>query len=331
MIIKSYDLKNNINKNINFYLFYGANTGLIEESINKIIKINFSKNVINYEQEDILSNINEFQESILNKSFFDDSKLIIINRVNDKLLDAINDILNKDIDDLKIILKSGILEKKSKLRKFFETSKQTIIVPFYEDNNQTLFTLAQNFFKVKNISISPQNINFIIERTNGNRINLNNELEKIANYSLGKPSIKLDEILKITNTSEDYNISELADQCLAKNKKKTLTMLNNYKFSSEDNILIIKTFLYKLKRLKKLQIDFKIKKNLDDIISSYKPIIFWKDRETVKQQFRNWDVNQLSFLIKEINYIELFVKKNSQFSGQILTNFILEKINFSNN
>jgi len=156
-------------------------------------------------------------------------------------------------------------------------------------------------------------------------------LEKIANYSLGKPSIKLDEILKITNTSEDYNISELADQCLAKNKKKTLTMLNNNKFSSEDNILIIKTFLYKLKRLKKLQIDFKIKKNLDDIISSYKPIIFWKDRETVKQQFRNWDLNQLSFLIKEINYIELFVKKNSQFSGKILTNFILEKVNFSNN
>ena len=209
MIIKYFELKKNLKHNINFYLLYGSNSGLIEETLNNVLKPNFSKNLYYYDEKEILSNESEFVENILNKSFFEQDKLIIINRISDKILNLIEDILNKKIEDLKIILISENLEKKSRLRNFFEKNDKTIITPFYEDSYQSLLFLTQNFLKEKKINISNENINFIIERSKGNRINLKNELEKIALYSLKKQSINFDQIIKLTNLSENYNISEL--------------------------------------------------------------------------------------------------------------------------
>ena len=326
MIIKHYELKNNLKGKNNFFLLYGQNSGLIEEVIDKDLKPIFSKNIFKYDESEILSDISAFKEGLFNKSFFEDDKLIIINRVSDKILDIIKEIYDKEDENLKVILKSGNLEKKSKLRNFFEKSKNLIIIPFYEDTHQSLLFLAQNFFKENKIKISPQNINYIIENSKGNRINLKNELEKIKNFSQKKLSVELNEIIKLTNLAENYNISELTDQCLARNKKKTLNILNENNPSPEDNILILKNFLYKLKRLKKLKIELENKKNTDAVISSYKPPIFWKDKDMIKQQLKIWSLPQIKSLINKTNDMELLIKKNSQASNQITNNFILEKL-----
>ena len=326
MIIKSYELKNNLKKKINLFLFYGQNNGLIEEVINKDLKPIFSKNIFNYDESEILSDLDDFKDGLFNKSFFENDKLIIINRASDKILDVVKEIEEKKDENLKIIIKTGNLEKKSKLRNFFEKSKVLIIVPFYEDTHQSLLFIAQNFFKENKIKISTQNINYIIENSKGNRINLKNELEKIKNFSQKKLSLELDEIIKLTNLAENYSVSELADHCLARNKKKTLNILNENIPSPEENILILKTFLYKLKRLKKLKLELEIKKNVDSVISSYKPPIFWKDKDIIKQQLKMLSLSQIKFLINKTNNIELLIKKNSQISNQIVNNFILERL-----
>ncbi|MFL2901699.1 MAG: DNA polymerase III subunit delta [Candidatus Pelagibacter sp.] len=326
MIIKHYELKNNLKDKNNYFLLYGQNSGLIEEIIDKDLKPIFSKNIFKYDESEILSDISAFKEGLVNKSFFENDKLIIINRVSDKILDIVKEISDKKDENLKIILKSGNLEKKSKLRNFFEKSKNLIIIPFYEDTHQSLLFLAQNFFKENKIKISPQNINYIIENSKGNRINLKNELEKIKNFSQKKLSVELNEIIKLTNLAENYNISELTDQCLARNKKKTLNILNENNPSPEDNILILKNFLYKLKRLKKLKLELENKKNTDAVISSYKPPIFWRDKDIIKQQLKIWSLPQIKSLINKTNDMELLIKKNYQASNQIVNNFILDKL-----
>ena len=248
MIAKITDLKAILNNdNISYYLMYGVNSGLIEETINNHIKPNLSKNVYNYEESEILNNADSFKENIFNKSFFEESKLIIINRVTDKFLNLIKEVIEANTDDIKIILKSGALEKKSKIRTFFEKNSSLIVVPFYEDNINILSTITQNFFREKKIKISQQNINIIIERSKGNRIYLKNELEKISNYIETKKNITEEEILKLTNLTENVSISELTDNCLAKNKRKTLGILNENNTSSEDSILILKFFYINLK------------------------------------------------------------------------------------
>jgi len=331
MIIKHFNLKKGIKKEIKFYLFYGKNIGLIEDLINDILKPIFSKNIFYYDETEVLSNLERFKENINNNSFFEDDKLIIINRATDKLLTIIQELSEQKIEKLNIIIKSGILEKKSKLRNFFEKNVKTIVVPVYEDDHQSLMIIAQNFFKEKNIRITPENINFIIKRCMGNRISLKNELEKIENYSQKKKTIGAEEILKLTNSAEDYSISELTDQCLAKNKTRTINILNENTPSTENNILILKTFLYKLKRLKKIKEEIGIKKNQEQVISSFKPPIFWKDKEIIKQQLKNLSLNEINIFIKKVNNLELTIKKNSQISNQIINNFILEKLDVSNN
>ena len=331
MIVKYFDLKKNLNKEINFYLLYGPNSGLINETIDSVLKPNFSKNVHLYDENEILDNSEDFKEEIYNKSFFENDKLIIISRTSEKILSLIEEIIDKNIPDIKIVLKANLLEKRSKLRSFFEKTVDGVIVPFYEDNNQTLLSIAQDFLINKKIPISSQNINIIVERSKGDRINLKNELEKIFYFSHNKASINYNEISKLTNLAENHSISELADHYLAKNRKKTLKILNENNPSPEDDILIIKTFLYKLKRLKKLKTELEIIKNPDSVISSFRPPIFWKDKDIIKQQLGAWSLGQIKILIKKINYLELLIKKKSQISNQIINNFILEELDLPNN
>ena len=325
MIVKFYEiLKKKLDQN-KFFLLYGNNSGLIKDTLKKIIKSKMSNNIFNYDEIDIIKNPKIFEENVNNKSFFDDEKIIIISRATHKIFKTIEETVEENLDDVVIILTSGILEKKSKLRNFFEKNKNTICVPFYEDNLQTLSLLAQNFFKEKKISISQLNINLIIERCSGDRINLNNELEKIHNFSIEKKSINTEDILKLTNLSENFDVAELVDNSLAMNKKKTLYILNENSFTGEDSVMIIRIFLNKLKRLLKLQSEIKIKKNVENTISTHRPPIFWKDKDIIKRQMQIWSLEKIQKLMIKVNNIELFVKKYPANSINVVTDFILEQ------
>jgi len=331
MIFKAFET-NKINfSKYNLYLFYGENEGYKNEIIkNKFEKI-YTNQIYKYDEKEILENKSEFFNSILTKSFFENKKLIIVSRVSDKIRDIIEEIAFKDITDTTIVLSTNILEKKSKLRGYFEKGKNTICIPFYADTNQTLTNIALNFFKENKISISQHTINLIIERSRGNRENLNNELKKINNYSRFGKKISTEDILKLTNLSENYNVSELTDNCLAKNTKKTAHILNENNFSSEDCILIIRTLLIKTKRLLKLYEEVKDNKNIEQVITSFKPPIFWKDKDIVKQQINNWSLEKTKKMIISINKTELLIKKNSINSLNILSDFILTQSKKINN
>ena len=323
MIIKSFELNKLKIENYNFYLFYGDNEGLKEETIKNLFEKNNLDKIHRYEEKEILDNISDFFNSILTKSFFDNKKLIIINRATDKIKETIEELIEKNPDGIQIILNSKNLEKKSTLRKIFEKEKLIICVPFYEDNNQTLNSIISLFFRNKKIPISQQLINILVERSRGDRKNLNNELKKIENYSLNKKNLNLEKIIKLTNLADNYSASELIDHSLAKNTRKTVTILNENNYSDEDNIIIIRTLLAKLKRLVKIYELVDENNNIEKAISECKPPIFWKDKPLVTQQIRSWEKDHLKNLIYETNEIELLIKKNSTVAKNILSDFII--------
>ena len=331
MIIKSFELNKLELNNYKFYLFYGDNEGSKEEVIKKIFEQNYLDKIYRYEEKEILDNIDNFFNSILTKSFFDNEKLVIINRATDKIRETIEGLIEKNPEDIKIILNSKNLEKKSTLRKIFEKDKSIICVPFYEDNNQTLNSIISLFFRNKKIPISQQLINVLIERSRGDRKNLNNELEKIDAYLLNKKNLNLEEIIKLTNLAENYNASELVDHSLAKNTRKTVTILNENNYSDEDNIIIIRTLLAKLKRLVKIHELVDEKNNIEQAVSASKPPIFWKDKPLVIQQIRSWKKEHLKDLIYKTNDIELLIKKNSTIAKNILSDFIINNSRKTNN
>lgn len=331
MIIKSNDTRKiDLNKN-QYILFYGVNEGAKADEISSLVLKNKDKTIARYEEKEILENNQNIYDDILSKSLFDNQKIIIINRASDKIFKFISELSEKNISDISFIINASALEKKSKLRSFFEKTKELICVPFYQDTPSSLSILTQNFLKEKKINISQENINLIINRCNGDRGILKGELNKIEFFCKNKKNISTLDLVKLTNLIENYSISELVDNCLAKNKKKTMYILNENKFSSEDCITIIRTFLYKLKRILILSNDYLINKNLDKTILSAKPPIFWKDKDIVKQQINKWNPKQIKNLIYEINEIELSIKKNLNNSINLTTNLIIDQVSSKTN
>ena len=326
MIIKTFDLKKLDLKKKKFFLLYGENQGYKNETIKENFKKNFSENIYYYDESEILKNEDSFFNHILSKSFFDNEKLIIINRVTDKIKDLVEEVIKKNPEDLVFVLNSNSLEKKSKIRSLFEKSKEAFCIPFYEDSPQTLAAMVNIFFQENKVPISQQSINLIVERCRGDRQNLKNELEKIKIFIKNKKKLKIEDLLKITNLAENYNVSELVDHCLAKNKNKTINILNENNYSIDDCILIVRTFLIKTKRLVKLYKEMEKKKNAETVISEFKPPIFWKEKEVVKKQLGNWSYNEAKNLVYQINEIELLIKRYSNNSINILFNFIIDKV-----
>jgi DNA polymerase-3 subunit delta len=321
MIVKSYDINKLNLKNFSLFLFYGKNQGLKNDALSILIKD--ENNIQNYEEKEILDNENNFIENILSKSLFEKEKFIVIKRTTDKILKIIETLNLKNLEDITIILNSDNLEKKSKLRSFFEKDKKLVCVPFYPDNNQTLSKLAYNLLNNKKISISPSNINLMVSKCNGDRETLINELQKIEYFSKNGKKISSENISKLINLSENHSISELIDNCLAQNKKKIISILNENNFSNEDCIMIIRSFIIKAKKLLVLSKTFETNKNIDLTIATAKPPIFWKEKEITKQQINKWNPENIKKLIYSLSEAELQIKKNINNSINLITDFIL--------
>ena len=328
MILKTFNLDKNINSRI--FLFHGVNDGQKDEIIENKFKPIFGDNIFKYYEKEILSNIESFYNQILSKSFFENKKLIIIKDASDKIKEDIEVLKEKILDDIKIIFISGVLDKKSKLRNLFEKDNDLVAIAFYNDSNETLSAISKSFFLKKNIPISQESITLLVNRAYGERKSLNNELQKIESFLSNKKKISIEEIHDLTNLSENYSINELVDNCLAKNRQKTIYILNENNFSFEDAIIIIRTFLIKTKRLMKLKQNLQINTNIDKVIISFKPPIFWKDKELVKNQIKIWTLERTYKLIEEINKVELNIKKNSINSLNILFDFILTTVKTNN-
>tara|TARA_Y100001958_G_C21182703_1_gene512295 strand:- start:93 stop:1070 length:978 start_codon:yes stop_codon:yes gene_type:complete len=323
MIIKNYLLnKSNIDK-YNLFLLYGKNDGFQNEVIQKFFINDFKGQVNKYDENEFLVNNETIVNEILNKSLFEKEKIIIISRVSDKILKLIQEILEKKLIDIKLILKSKTLEKRSKLRLFFEKDKRVAITPFYEDDQKNLTPIINEFLNKNKIKLSKESVNLIISRARGDRENLKTELDKIFSYSFSKKTIEFDTVKILTNLAENHDVNELADNYLTKNKRNINKILNENNYSNDDCILIIRTISSKSKRLATLIKTYKKYKNIDEVISNAKPPIFWKEKETVKNQIVSWDLDDLKRKIYELNDIEYLVKSNNNNSLNLISDFIV--------
>ena len=323
MIIKSFNLNDIKKSKSNCFLLYGENDGHKEEAISNYFLKDFKGEVVRYDENQILENKNLFLETCFNESLFESSKIILISRVTSKMYEIIKELTNKKIYNKKIIFISQLLEKRSKIRQLFETEEELVCVAFYQDNISSLYKIAYNFFKTNNISISSENINLILEKCSGDRKNLQNEMNKILNFSFKKNKITKDEILKLVSSQEGENYFELIDLCLAMNHFKVINIINNNSFNKNDAIILIRSFLSRLKRLVELKKIQNKKGNIKETIDFFKPSIFWKDKEIVQKQMQFWTLERIYILIEELNTLELKFKRNYELSNNLIFDLII--------
>ena len=323
MIIKTFEINKKKFDKQNFFLIYGENEGQKKEIIENLKK-NLNGNIESYDEAQILNNTEVFYTKILNQSFFENEKIVIINRCSEKLYEIVKNLKEKSISDIKIIFNATILDKKSKLRSLFEKSDELIIIPTYKDTQITLMEMAKKFFKYYKIAISQETINLLVNRCSGDRGNLKSELDKILIYMQNKKNISLEEIYKLTNLAENFSINDLVDTSLSKNSQKISEIINESNYKAQDGIIILRTFLQKAKRLLKLYEAQSENESFDNLINNYKPLIFWKDKPIVRRQLENWSKSKIKDLIEEINKTEIFLKKNSTIGLMLAFNFVYE-------
>jgi len=337
MIIKSYEVKKNSQNfsNYNSFLLYGENTGLKKDIKNYIEEVIKKKDdnliVLKLYENEITGNEEIFYDFISSGSLFSSKKIIIIFEATDKIIKKVNDFYEIFPENIYLVLVSGILEKKSKLRNFFEKNEKSICIPCYLDTAKDLEIIAQSEIRKNNLSISREALNLLIEKSNSDRDNLRNELEKIKSYSLNKKTLDLNEIKTLINFSGDYKSEILVNECLCGNTLQYKKIISELYSNVVNQILLLRILGSKVQRLLKIKAQDVKSANLDNLLNASKPAIFWKEKPIVKKQLSMWSLDELNKIIVEINKTELLCKKNPQVSNIIFFNFFLEICTKANN
>ena len=323
MIFKSYLIEKNLEHlNKNLVLFYGENSGLKNELKKKIKHTNKIAEIINFFQEDIIKNENNFLSEIFNKSLFEQKKVYFINQSSDKILDVIQKIENK-LDNQKIYLFSDQLDKRSKLRSYFEKSNNAGVVACYTDNEITIRKIILD--RLKDFKgLSTQNINMIIENCNLDRDKLNNEINKIVTYFIEK-NIDNDKLESLLDIKINDNFSLLKDEALIGNKINTNKRLSDTVIIDEKNIFYLSVINQRLNKLNEVSILLK-STNLENAVNMIKPPIFWKDKPIFIEQIKKWNSKKIKNILKKTYELEIKMKSNSIINKNILMKKLLVDI-----
>ena len=320
MIYKSYLIEQNISLlDKNLFLFYGENLGLKNELKDKIKFQNKKAEIINLSQDDIINNIDNFFNEVLNISLFDEKKIYFINQVNDKILDIIK-IIEPKIDSQKFYLISESLDKRSKIRNYFEKSNNCGVVACYIDNEISFKKIIIE--RLKNYKgVTTENINLISDKCNLNRDKLNNELDKIYTFFLEK-NIDRNKLEILLDNKINNDFSLLKDEAFNGNRIETNKLLSDTIINSEKNILYLNIINQRLLKLNEI---FKLigQTSLEKAIDMLKPPIFWKDKPAFLKQAKKWNMNKIKKILNKTYSLELEIKSNSVVNKNILLKKLL--------
>lgn len=315
MIYKSFLVENNIEilKN-NLILFYGENFGLKENFKNLIKEKNKNIIVKNLFQEDFIKNKEIIYNEILNGSLFDEKKIFFLNNCNDKILEFVKEIETK-LNSNKICIYSEILDKKSKLRNYFEKSEFCDVVACYEDTEINIKKFLQT--KLKSFSgVTPQILNIFLENCGLDRVKLNNELQKVNDYFTNK-IINSEDLTKLINTKNDDNFKTLKESVLNGKNKTTNNLLSITMLDIEKIPFYLHSLSQNLLKIKEL-INLSKGANIADAIDKIKPPIFWKEKPTFLMQCKLWNLKKIKEATQKIYDIEIKSKSSSDINKNIL-------------
>ena len=312
MLLKSQEI---VLKNKDFFkekiiLLYGENQDLINDLNQQIVSkfIQEKKISKSFFEEDIIKNPENIINYYLNGSLFDDNKNIsIIKNCSDKILEIINKIKN-NINNNVIILNSEILLKNSKLRQFGEYDKLAICIPCYQETKFDIKKFLTQQIQINNIQLSDTQSELIINSSSLKRSKIKEVMEKLNLY---KNSGKItDQIVEEICTDVDLKKNdEIIDILLSKNEKNInefISNMSNYEKNFIEIIIILRSFIIKILDIQKNNKNLSI----DERIERYKPPIFWKDKDRIKNILKIWSANNLEKFLSNLNIIETEFKRN---------------------
>ena len=320
MNFKSYIIENNYSliEETKSILFYGENIGLKKKFKENIRNNNKKNKIISFLQDDILKNTNLLLNELNNLSLFEEKKIIFIDNVNDKILKIIEEHLDGTLNN-QIFIFGDILDKKSKLRNYYEKSKSHGAVPCYADTTITIQKIIRDELKYFK-GLSSLNLNIIMEACGNDRIKVYNEIDKIKSFFSDK-NISTDNLSKLLNLPRTDDFNELKDVVIKGNKYETNKLLSSTVIEQDRAVYYLTLISQRFYKLLEI---FKIKKgnNILDAVNSIKPPIFWKDKEIIINQAKLWNIRKIQVVLKKLFDVEILLKS----SGNINKDLLIKKL-----
>jgi len=326
LILKSYIVEQDINileKYISTIL-YGENDGIKEDIKKEIKNKNKNSEIINLFQEEIIKNKNILIDQINNSSLFSSKKIIFLHEASDKIFEQLVKCLEKKVEDIKIYIFANILEKKSKIRNYFEKESNLGIIACYQDNERTLSNYISSKLKGYN-GLTPSIINLIINNCNLDRKLISGEIKKIKDLFLEK-KIEEDKLKELLNIKFNKGFNQIRDASLLGDKIKVNSLINEIEFLNEDAFFYLSQINSRISKLIEVKNLDENLKNEEEAINSLKPKIFWKDKPIFVNQLKKWKKNQLEFILNKVGKTEILLKKNSQIRNDVVIKSLLINI-----
>ena len=322
MIIKSFSI--DYEKLFNLYkvtLIYGENYHLKNEIAIKLTDIfkNNAYKITFIKQEDLLKNIQIFDDYLNQDSLFEENEILIIKDTTDKLLNYI------EIEKIekKIILLSENLQKKSKIRNIVEKNNTCACIACYEDDEKTLKNILRQGMNEIGIKITNDNLEQLFSINKLNRNDINSGIEKLKLITKEK-KLTNEMMASLFNTTSSFDVFQISNVLLSLNIKELKKILSNfYHFSFNFNEILgpLKYKINKLISIYEFDID---EKKISSLIDKFKPPIFWKEKNVIQTQMSKWTKQELIVLLEKINQIEIMCKTNYEISETIFNKFLLD-------
>ena len=324
MIIKNYQIDINLEviKKYKALLLYGLNEGVKKEFKEKIKNQNQNAEVFTFFEDEILKNNQLYFESMFNNSLFIQKKIIFIHEATDKIYNIVSESLSEIDKNTKVYITANNLDRKSKLRKLFEESNDEGTIPLYEDNEKTLLNYIKkelNEFK----GLTTEVTGLIISNSKLDRSLIQNEILKIKTLFNDK-NIKKDLLEKLFNLQKESDFNEIRDSAITGEKIKLNKLLSSSNLNKEELFFFLNSLIFKFKKMKDLLSNKD--KNIESILDSAKPPIFWKEKPILKKQLNIWAKKNIDKIINNLNETEILAKKNSQIESTIIFNNLLVNI-----
>ena len=328
MIVKSFNLNFQELLKKKITLLYGENISLISEIENKIIEeTKNTKNLIikKYQEEYLLQNKDIFEQLINAESLFGDQEITVISKTTDKIMEIYDE---NTQSDKQIVFLSGPLTKKSKLRNLAESSSNFACIACYNDTPEQLQSILFQKLKDNNVAVSKEFVNSIFEINSLNRQDINDAVDKIQLIQ-NTSNVTEDNLKNIFYSSEDNNNFEIINFCLLGNKQNINKVLSNIYAQGINFNEILAALKYKVNKLIEISESNNANIDINQLVENFKPPIFWKEKNVVKEQLKRWDKAELKKLMEIVYDTEIACKKNYDASSIILQQLIVSTSNKS--
>tara|TARA_B100000965_G_C19567464_1_gene747486 strand:+ start:735 stop:1745 length:1011 start_codon:yes stop_codon:yes gene_type:complete len=331
MILKSYIIEKSTEllDQYKSILMYGENEGIKDDIKIKIKERKKNAEIINLFEEEIIKDKDILFNHINNSSLFNSEKLIFLHEITDKVFSQISETLDREIKDVNIYIFSNILEKRSKLRNYFEKEKGLGVIACYEDNERTLSNYIITQLKGHE-GLTQEIVNIIISNSNLNRKIIKNEITKVKNCFF-KKKINKEELEELLNIKSSNSFSQVRDASFLGDKIRVNKLMGEVEIMDEDVFFYLNQINMRTNKLLEIQNINGETKDDELALDTLKPKIFWKDKPIYLLQLKKWNKRKLQSILKQIYKIELLMKSSQAKNDLIIKNLLIEICNKASN